>query len=419
MFHASPPATDARPSMPSWVVERRRPRVLLAWEHGRNAGRLSRLLVVADMVVQQGGEPVWVVPASQRPAAALLARGDRCWTAPGTIQQVFGPDFRADSFADVLLASGFDTVDAVQSTVDAWADVLSTTMPACVVLDYAPAAQLTCQLLGLPAFQLTNGFDAPPADCPPYAGVRADSPLGRHTAERVQRLSDTIAQVGARFGGPHDSSLAKILDYPRQVFECIPETDPYGPRTGGLWVGPLVAPQDTVDVPWPAGVSGRRVFAHLGGRAGASELLDELQRADVATLCYWRDAPDAVLQHYQHGPVRVLREPLHLGRVLVEADAVINQGSTALVSQTLLAGKPQLILPADFEKLKVAQRVAASGAALLWNRAECPAREAVRRLLHVGELAQAARGIAAGYAPDWAQTNRHRLARELIGCALR
>lgn len=400
---------------PSWIAERRRPRVLLAWEHGRNFGRLSRLLAVARMVAQQGGEPVWVVPRSQHDAEPLRALSQRCLQAPVLEQQTFGPDFRADSFADVLLASGFDDVGRLGAAVDAWADLVDQLAPECVVLDYAPAAQLTCQLLGLPAFQLTNGFDAPPPECPPYAGVRADSALGRRTAERAGRLSETIAEVGLRFGGPRGSSLAKILRHPRRVFECIPETDPYGPRDDGLWIGPLAAHHDTVDVPWPQSWQRRRVFAQLRSGIGATALLDELQLSDAVTLCVWRDAPDEVLRRYRHTSVRVLREPLHLGRVLADADAVINQGSTALVSHALLAGKPQLILPADFEKLKVAQRVAASGAAALWNPADCSAREAVRRLLHAPALAEAARAIAARYTPDWFEANRNRFARDMIG----
>lgn len=400
---------------PSWIAERRRPRVLLAWEHGRNFGRLSRLLAVARMVEQQGGEPVWVVPRSQRDAEPLRALSQRCQETPVLEQQTFGPDFRADSFADVLLASGFDHVGRLGAAVDAWADIVEQLAPECAVLDYAPAAQLTCQLLGLPAFQLTNGFDAPPPECPPYAGVRADSALGRRTAERAGRLSETIAEVGVRFGGPRGSSLAKILRHPRRVFECIPETDPYGPRDDGLWIGPLAAHHDTVDVPWPQSWQRRRVFAQLRSGMGATALLDELQLSDAVTLCVWRDAPDEVLARYRHTSVRVLREPVHLGRVLADADAVINQGSTALVSHALLAGKPQLILPADFEKLKVAQRVAASGAAALWNPADCSAREAVRRLLHAPALAETARAIAARYTPAWFEANRNRFARDMIG----
>lgn len=403
---------------PAWITERRRPRVLLAWEHGRNFGRLSRLLAVARMVEQQGGEPVWVVPRSQRNAPALAALSQRREEAPVLEQQTFGPDFRADSFADVLAASGFDDAGRLFAAVEGWTRLIDALAPECVVLDYAPAAQLTSQLLGLPAFQITNGFDAPPPDCPPYAGVRATSPLGQRTAERVARLSDTIAQVGQRFGGPHASSLSLILRHPRRVFECIPETDPYGPRHDGLWVGPLATHAETVDVPWPESWQRRRVFAHLRSSAGASALLDELQLSDAVTLCVWRDAPDEVLARYRHTCVRVLRQPLHLGRVLADADAVIHQGSTALVSHCLLAGKPQLILPADFEKLKVAQRVAACGAAALWNPAECNAREALRRLLHAPALGEAARTIAARYTPEWFTANRNRFARDLIGRAV-
>lgn len=400
---------------PVWMVERRRPRVLLAWEHGRNFGRLSRLLAVARMVEQQGGEPVWVVPRSHVQSAALQALPHRRHEAPVFEQKVFGPDFRADSFADVLLAAGFDEVDRVANAVDAWAGLVDSIAPECVVLDYAPAAQLTCQLLGLPAFQLSNGFDAPPPDCPPYASVRPASALGRRNAERVATLSEAISEVGRRFGGPRGSSLQQILLHPRRVFECVPEADPYGPRNDGIWVGPLATHSETVDVPWPQGWQRRRVFAHLRSTVGTVPLLDELRLSDAVTLCVWRDAPDEVLERFRNSAVRVVRQPVYLPRVLAAADAVVNQGSSALVSQALLAGKPQLILPADFEKLKVAQRVAANGAAALWNPAECGAREAVRRLLHMPQLGEAAQAIAARYTPQWFEANRNRFARKVIG----
>jgi UDP:flavonoid glycosyltransferase YjiC (YdhE family) len=390
---------------------------MLAWEHGRNFGRLSRLLAVAQMVEQQGGEPVWVVPQSQRDAAALRVLEHRKLQAPVLKQQTFGPDFRADSFAEVLMASGFDDATRLLLAVEAWADAIEAVMPECIVLDYAPAAQLTSQLLNVPAFQLSNGFDAPPPDCPPYASVRPDSPLGRRTAGCVAALSATISEVGVRFGGPRASSLAHILRYPRHVLECIPETDPYGPRQEALWVGPLTPLRDDDDqgAPWPSGRQGPRVFAQLGGRRGATDLLDALQEAGVDTLCFWRGAPDRVLARYGEGPVRVQGHFTLSAEMLAGVDAVVSQGATALVSRAMLAGKPQLIFPADFEKLKVAQRAAASGAALVWNPTECGAREALQRLLHAPALAEAARAISARYQPDWFEANRNRFARNLIG----
>ena len=399
-----------------WPVVGRRPRVLLAWEHGRNFGRLSRLLAVARMVEQQGGEPVWVVPRSQREAPALVALSHRRFSAPVIEQQVFEPNFRADSFADVLWAVGFGNPDALLEATQAWAQIIEMLQPECVVLDYAPAAQLTSQILGLRAFQLTNGFDAPPPECPPYARVRPDSALGQRNAAKVAQLSAHIEQVALQHMGRRSSSLEAILRHPRKIFECIPETDPYGPRQDGLWVGPLGAHQDTVDVPWPdSRLQRRRVFAHLRTVAGATELLDELRLSDAVTLCVCRDATDEMMARYRNTSVRVVRQPVRLERVLPEADAVVNQGSTTLVCQALLAGKPQLIMPTDFEKLKVAQRVAQSGAGAVWNPAECGAREALRRLLHTPQHAVVAQQLAARYPRTWLQANTNRFARDLIG----
>ncbi len=394
----------------------RRPRVLLAWEHGRNFGRLSRLLAVARLVEEQGGEPVWVVPKSQLASPLLGGLSHRRFAAPAMEQETFAPDFRADSFADVLLAVGFDDAGALLAAVHAWAELISAVQPASVVLDYAPVAQLAVDLLGQRAFQLTNGFDAPPPDCPMFANVRADSELGQRNAHRVEQLSATITQVGREYMGREDCSLASILQHPVKVFECIAETDPYGPRPGGLCIGPLGAHTDVVDVPWPESrLQHRRVFAHLRNLPGATDLLDELRLTDAVTLCVWRDAPPDVMQRYRNTNVRIVRQPVALDRVLPEADAVLNYGSTALVSRSLLAGKPQLMLPTDFEKFKVAQRVAQQGAGVIWHQGNGSAREAIGHLLHAPGKAQAARAIAAQYPPVWLRANRNRLARDLIG----
>ena len=407
---------SATASARRWPVTGRRPRVLLAWEHGRNFGRLSRLLAVARMVEQQGGEPLWVVPRSQRDAPALVALSHRRFISPVIEQETFKPDFRADSFADVLLSVGFDNPSALLAATHAWAHIIELLQPECMVLDYAPAAQLTSQMLGLRAFQLTNGFDAPPPDCPPYARVRPDSALGQRNAVKVAQLSAHIEQVALQHTGQRSSSLASILRHPRKIFECIPETDPYGPRQDGLWVGPLGAHHDTVDVPWPdSRLHRRRVFAHLRTITGATELLDELRLSDAVTLCVCRDASDEMMDRYRNTSVRIVRQPVRLDRVLPEADAVVSQGSTALVCHTLLAGKPQLIMPTDFEKLKVAQRVAESGAGAVWNPAECGAREALRRLLHTPQHAAVARQLAARYPRNWLEANTNRFARDLIG----
>lgn len=397
-----------------WVGAR--PRILLAWEHGRNFGRLSRLLALARMVEQQGGEPVWVVPKSQMDAPELSRLPHRRFVAPVLPQQKFAPDYRADSFADVLWSVGFDNPDALLTAVRAWVSLIEAVQPQCVVLDYAPVAQLAVDLLQWRAFHLTNGFDAPPTDCPMYARVRPESDLGQRNARRVAELSANITLVGERFSGRSDCSLASILNYPSKVYECIAETDPYGPRDDGLCIGPLGSHADVVDVPWPdSWLQHRRVFAHLRNVSGATDLLDELRLTDAVTLCVWRDAPPEVMERYRNTNVRIVRQPVRLERVLPQADAVVNYGSTALVCHTLLAGKPQLIVPTDFEKLKVAQRVMHQGAGIVWHRGDSSPREAIRQLMHSPARAQVARAISENYPPARLQANRNRFAREVIG----
>lgn len=72
-------------------------------------------------------------------------------------------------------------------------------------------------------------------------------------------------------------------------------------------------------------------------------------------------------------------------------------------------------MPTDFEKLKVAQRLAFSGAGTLWRAAEGRACDAVGQLLNNPVLAEIAQQIAQRYPPGLLQAQRNRFARDLIG----
>ena len=63
--------TSASTEPTTTTTTRTGPRILLAWEHGRNLGHISRLLAVARLVEARGGEPVWAVPAAFMQAPQL------------------------------------------------------------------------------------------------------------------------------------------------------------------------------------------------------------------------------------------------------------------------------------------------------------------------------------------------------------
>jgi UDP:flavonoid glycosyltransferase YjiC (YdhE family) len=107
------------------------------------------------------------------------------------------------------------------------------------------------------------------------------------------------------------------------------------------------------------------VFGYLYNYfAGLDPLLAALERAQARTLLLCRGAHPELVAKYAGGPVRVLNEPMSVSRLLPQADLVVCHGSHQMTAQSLLAGKPLLMLPTQLEQFLITWRVVRSGAAL-------------------------------------------------------
>lgn len=342
----------------------RRQRILMAWEHGRNLGHVARLTAVAQHFEQAGAGIVWALPARHAASLASASQAQAVIRTSPRIESRYAHRCEAPhSFADILVALGFADRERLRSAVIEWIKLFEAERIDRVVLDYAPAAQLAALVAGVPAWQITNGFDAPPADCPLFGiGVRGPM-LEQRNRERVDALNSSLAAVGRALGLSRQLSLAQWLAYPRRWYDCIPETDPYGPRDDGVYVGPIGRPPETVRVPWPSesGPS-RKVFMYLRSGAHVEAVLRALPLDEVQVLCAWPGVADEMAEQHRWKNVTIVSGPVALGAVLPQVDWVVNYGSTTFVCQALLAGKPQLMLPTDGEKWLVARRVYEQGA---------------------------------------------------------
>jgi len=254
-----------------------------------------------------------------------------------------------ESFADILLSFGLGECAALAEATLHWMQILKQVRPAAVVLDYAPVAQLATQLVGSRTFQITNGFDPPPIDCPLFDfGMRGPYLQQRNTSKLAQ-LNAAFAQVGQQLRGRPGPSLQEYFQHPFKGYDCIPETDPYGPRGDGLYVGPLMGLRDAEPISWPLLESREprdlQLFAYLRNVTHPKEWFDALHTVEATTLCVWPDAPAELLQQQPTSKVYITRQPVDIQQALASADAVINYGSTTTVCQTLLAGirKPRLL----------------------------------------------------------------------------
>jgi hypothetical protein len=141
-------------------------RILLAWQHGQNFGHWARLSAVARSAATAGAFPILAVPESH--AQTLPQSGSTDIVARSPRPQ---PNVRAtqpQSFADVLISLGYAQPETLAPVLHWWLTLLARLKIDRVVLDYAPAAQWAAHCLGIPAMQITNGFDGPPPTCPTF-----------------------------------------------------------------------------------------------------------------------------------------------------------------------------------------------------------------------------------------------------------
>lgn len=385
-----------------------RRRVLLAWEQGRNLGHLVRLAEMDALIKERHRESIWVVPfARLAHPFTEAAGGSPLHPAPvlqprKTLAVAGAPAFvRANSFADILLELGFADPRAVAVAVSQWLKLFESIRPVAILCDNAPVAQLAARLANVPAMQLTNGFDAPPAEFPAFDGharsLRSDAAARSHG---IERLSETIRRVGRDFGA--ELGLDAFLAWPQKLSDAIPETDPYGERSDFSYAGPLTLGGAAPAPSWPSSSerSVRRAYAYLrGGMGRVGPVLEALRLAGIATCCVWPDASEMALRHYSDSCIQIHRSPVNLPAALEQADLVVNYGSASVLCSAVLAGKAQLMMPADAEKLMFARRVESQGAGIIWMPRMGAAAASVRRLLHDESLGAAAGAIARRHSP--------------------
>ncbi len=382
-------------------------RILIVWCHGGNWGHVSRQIAFARHAAAIGAEVLWAVPArNARAMAAVRARGFRVLVhtaAQAPTPARHGPPI---SYADILVRHGFGDAASLRAQTLSWLDLYGRTRPDHVVIDYAPAAQWAAQLARLPALQLTNGFDSPPVDCPPYeANVRGPY-LWQQAAAQVQTVERTLHTVAASLALSTCASLRGLIEYPHRLMDCVEESDPYAVHrspsdTRRDYVGPLGEGPDAAAAQWPASRGSRRVFAYLRGEhPHFRTVLSALAQANASVLCVWPDASEAAIAPFAAEPrMRIVREPVQAAAALAQADAVVNYASSTFVGQTLLAGKPQLMLPTDHEKVMVGGRVASLGLGVLCckDAAETQVQELTQAVLEHTPLRDATQSIAARY----------------------
>jgi UDP:flavonoid glycosyltransferase YjiC (YdhE family) len=355
----------------------------------------------------------WAVPNLRAGAAELAGEGFSLLQTP-----LLRPQARTQhapvNFPDMLSGEGCDDAPALLGALQGWLSLLRLVRPAALVYDYAPTALVACRVAQVPALVLGSGFLVPPLVAPmpsiqPWARVPAAT-LEHAEARLVAGMNEALAQVG----GP---PLARFADLYAQGAQCLTtfeELDPFGPRPGVPYHGPMFALGKQAALDWST--SGRpRIFAYLRAAVpGCEALLEAMQGLDAEVVCALPGLP-------ADWPARFPRVRFHAGavdidRLLPGADVAVTSGS-GTIPTCLLAGVPVLVAPQFVEQYLAGLRLQEYGAGLTVFRPQpAPAyRALLQRLVAEPGFRAQARAFAARHAGHDRERTAQRVFEELQG----
>jgi hypothetical protein len=386
--------------------------ILLAWEFGRNLGHITRLTELAKVCDGLGFSAAWALPAQYActlTPGALSAMNPSCVVSPKVVAQALKAQTAIHSFADILAALGYNDPFALQEAVIQWVKIFDRFKVERVILDYAPTAQLAAALVNLPATQITNGFDSPPADCPLFDAAMSCQALTESNKQTVRAINASFLQVGKRLNFNSRPTLHDVLRHPTRVFDCIPELDPYGLREENAhYVGPIlktnVSGGPAADLPrtswhWPGSAGAFNIFVYVRDESLCGDLIEAIQ-GEANVICFAPTATPETIRALSRRNVCISTRAAHLPQVLPACDLVITYGAANTSAQALLAGVPLLVLPQDGEKQLIANCVAQVGAGLSlpMHSSKVQLQQAINLLLSAPAFKLKAQAIKSKYA---------------------
>jgi UDP:flavonoid glycosyltransferase YjiC (YdhE family) len=330
-----------------------------AWELGAGTGHFTTLLPIATVMQARGHEVRFLLRevgagADLEGAAEIPREGAPVWSGP-----ILNP--KPLNFGEILLNFGYFDPVPVKQLLEAWRAQLSNTDA--VVANVAPAGHLAALTLGIPSFEISQGFHNPPASLP-APPLQDWEPVSRARLEAAdRRVLNAVNPALADFGVKPLGSIGELFAG-RSMLLTYPELDIYPERGPSDYYGITDTGEGKAVPAWPAG-TGPRVFAYLYHYyKGLEPLLASLAGLKWPALVFCRGIAPTLKGKYGGGTLQFSDEPMSVSKLLPQSDIVVCHGSHQMTAQALLAGKPVLLAPTQLEQFLIMRRVTRQGAGL-------------------------------------------------------
>jgi UDP:flavonoid glycosyltransferase YjiC (YdhE family) len=376
-------------------------RILLTWELGGGSGHLASLSALADALRARGHEVTLALKDLSRAERFLPGATYTVLQAPVWTPQIQGLNTPLN-YSEILGFHGYLDRDGLSALLRAWRHLFAFTQPDLIVCDHSPTALLAARGLSIARAAIGSGFMCPPRATPmPFMQWWQSSVPARLAQSETVLLTNINAALGALREAPLET-IADIFDIDETFITGWPELDHYPSRAGTAKYWGTIDENDHGAEPiWPN--QGReKIFAYFAymNEAVAKQALPLL-----------RDSPYSVLLHaggLAPATVATLASPrltfspamLRMSSVLKDAVAVVSHTGYGTVAAALLAGKPVLLMPVQFEQYMFSKRIERLGAGLILEPSQKDAAAMLRKLVEEPHYTQAAQTFAQRYANE-------------------
>jgi hypothetical protein len=383
--------------------------VLLVWELGGGLGHLSRLRPIALGLAARGHR---VVGAFRDLQKVPLVFGDHPIEYVQAPARRSGPrQFAAPrTYAELLASIGFGDATELRGFMGAWRTLFSLIRPDLVICDHSPTALLAARAYAFKQAVLGTGFF-----CPPVGEHLPRLRPGMSEQELLDGESAVLNNVNRALGHIGQSRLLRLSDLYREVDETIlttfPELDHFGPRPAakywGVWP---VSVTKKSDFNWPQG-DGRRVYAYLKPFDALDALLQRLTELRLPTVVVGDGIQPEMKDRFESQSIRFSPEPIAAAQAADWCDIGVLNATHGMLSAMLLAGKPTLNIPVQFEQRLLSLKIVElrAGVAASPQQPDEVVRAFDYMLANRERLAVAAQGFAERYQDFDADSQINRL----------
>ncbi len=350
-------------------------RVLFCWEIGESSGHVVPYLSLIEALCQRGWEVAVVARNTAEVGARVQACGATLFQAPVCLS-IF-PEMDVNSFnsTELLLQHGYGYEPIFDGMFSSWLSLMQTWQPDLVIGSSAPAAHLAAQCMGIPDMAIGNGQTCPVAADP----APLTRPWQPGIEQRIAANEDRVRQTVNAVMSKHNFARRQ---FPMDMYANVPtllctlaELDHFGTQRGteANYLGSLPVAVIGSDTNQTAPTGSPDIFVYLRYSKAIDALLSALAKCPSTSLIYMPNLTpiERAKLETQHGTALVFAsQAVDVKQILSSVKLVISHAGHGLTMQSLLAGRPLLLLPTHWEQSVVASHAMKIGAAFVISLSE-------------------------------------------------